>query len=287
MNKVQLILIVVLFGITSCNDSSNKKFKEYIILYNLNIEEVENNTKFIKGKIDEQMYENPIATKKWFQKSNLTTKYCDKMKAKIDSLIKSAFSNNLSQTSLSKQDSKKLRIEVINMQDSLVNLIEYKEEIALFQEYSKELFSILETDKIMALNGEEIDKNELTSVLLKLRLDVCVSELSAISLIFLNVGSSHRWFTLKPQIVTNSKIVKTGQDFKAEIYYANFDTITDYIYEIEGKKYKSKEGVAHYKHKVTEDSGLVIKKGKLIFKMPRTGKDSIVPFEIKYKVLPK
>lgn len=287
MKPISIIFILIVLFTISCKDSSNKKYEEYYNMFILNINEIENKTDYIKDKIEVEMYESPIATKKWFQKSNFTTKYCDKTKTIIDSLIRVTVFNKSEYTSLSKQDISSFRKEILILQDSLISLFEYKEDIELFQKSFKRMFSILRTDKIAVFNAQKVNKQELISVLLKLWLDVSYSELSTISSIYTNVGSSHGgWYTFKPMIIPKTKTVKTGQSFEAEIYYSIFDSIIDLTYEIDGIKFKPSGGVAKYKHNVTDESGKVTKSGILTINSRRTGLDYKLPFEIKYEVLP-
>lgn len=280
--KVIIIALIIIVSITiSCKDSNYEKYLEFSELYILNINEIENRTNYIKDKIELEMFESPIATKKWFNKSNLTTEHCNKVKTLIDSLIKSKL------TSLSKKDIHHLQKKVLILQDSLINLIEHEKDFKILEKSLKKIFSALETEEIAIFNSKKISKDGLLSVLLKLRLDVCYSELSTISSIYTNVGSSGgSWYPMKPMIIPRSKTIKAGQSFEAEIYYSIFDTFIDLTYEIDEKQYKPAEGVLKFEHKVTEDSGTVTIPGTLIINSRRTGLDYKLPFEIKYNVLP-
>jgi len=276
-----LIIITLFVTLFSCNYKlQNKELEEYTSTFENYIKIMDYNCQNIYTKLEYEMNDywgNPMATKKWYDKSQTLKK---ETKVVIDYLIS---------IQLGKSDSKEETIDILFLKtevlrDSLLNLLNY----------------VRKPDKfIINLINEKLnptswpsgihnfkDSLEQKAILCKIKADIKSLESSILRFLFQNVGIGGCGFVrIEPIVIPQSETVFLGEPYVTEIILGSVDSTQIIEYEIDDKRYIADEYKYSYKEKVSAKKGVVKKEGKLFVKMSRTGKDSIIPLTVEYEVI--
>lgn len=292
MKTKAVIIIVLTFVVASCTNSDSKLHQKYIEQYNSSIELINIENSYYYGKMYAIFSEYSFG-EKYLVKNALVKRKTLDLTMIIDSLISINQTDLLHDKSikinkLRKSDLDTLKEKIDSLKAYSLSLITDKvNDISLVNGLIKNL-SVENWNSIDVFSSKSVNIKEFAACLLSLKLTVLLNEHLMYAYIFSGVGgNSFRFGHIGPEIIPKSQIIRSGETYKAEILLGAYDTTFILNYEIEGKAFSHTNGKIPYKEKVKEKSGKVSRNGGIKLRFPRTGKDSIIPFTIQYKVLEK
>ena len=278
----------------ACTNTQNYQ-TEYFIKFNkmnnlLNID----NKKIIK-EFEDAMLENPIKTKPYFEKAKNINSQAVKLVAEIETIKLDIFKTN----SISLSDIKNLKDQKYKIPKSKIEHLE-KEFLTLKNNYLEIIEkkqwdegminltnNLLDNEKWLKLpifNKNKCNSEKLLTILTKMQFDILYAENSMLNYQIGRIASSYEpFYMIEAFVMPESREVLLGDEYKAKIFLATYDTTKAPLIIINSKQIPIFDGKGIYKKK-TRKIGTHYLNGVIKIKKPGTDEIIDVPFETEYVV---